>query len=87
MRNATNIWMRLRKEEKGQDLTEHALLLVVTVLTAIASMQSLAAQISGVFSTASGACLQQVRNGVDSDIRNGNWMFSGSWNPDCGFRG
>jgi Flp pilus assembly pilin Flp len=45
--------MRLWKEEKGQDLTEYALLLVLIVLAAIASMKTLASNISGVFSTAS----------------------------------
>jgi len=45
--------MRLWKEEKGQDLTEYALLLVLIALAAVAAMQTLASQISGVFSTAS----------------------------------
>jgi Flp pilus assembly pilin Flp len=47
--------MRLWKEEKGQDLTEYALLLVLIALASVAAMQSLAGQISGVFSTASGS--------------------------------
>jgi pilus assembly protein Flp/PilA len=53
MKNAKSIWLRLWKEEEGQDLTEYALLLVLIALAAVASMQSLASQISGVFSTAS----------------------------------
>jgi pilus assembly protein Flp/PilA len=55
MRNAKNVWMRLWKEEKGQDLTEYALLLVLIALASVAAMQSLASNISGVFSTASGS--------------------------------
>jgi pilus assembly protein Flp/PilA len=55
MRSARNTWMRLWREEKGQDLTEYALLLVLIALAAVASMQTLASQISGVFSTASGS--------------------------------
>jgi Flp pilus assembly pilin Flp len=55
MRNARNTWMRMWREEKGQDLTEYALLLVLIALASVAAMQSLATQINGVFSTASGS--------------------------------
>jgi pilus assembly protein Flp/PilA len=47
-----SLFIRLWKEEQGQDLTEYALLLVLIALAAIASMQSLATQIIAVFSTA-----------------------------------
>jgi pilus assembly protein Flp/PilA len=50
-----NTWMRLWKEEKGQDLTEYALLLVLIALAAIASIQSLGSAVTGVFSTATGS--------------------------------
>lgn len=53
MRIGKNIWTRLWKEEQGQDLTEYALLLVLIALAAVAAMQSLASNISGVFSNAS----------------------------------
>ncbi len=43
---------RLWKEEDGQDLTEYGLLLVLIALASIASMNSLASAINGVFSTA-----------------------------------
>jgi pilus assembly protein Flp/PilA len=42
---------RLWKEEKGQDLTEYALLLVLLTLAAVGSLQSLALAINGVFSS------------------------------------
>jgi pilus assembly protein Flp/PilA len=48
-----SLFIRLWKEEEGQDLTEYALLLVLIALAAIASMKTLASNISGVFSTAS----------------------------------
>jgi pilus assembly protein Flp/PilA len=44
--------MRLWKEDEGQDLTEYALLLVLIALSAITAMNSLATQISNVFSNA-----------------------------------
>jgi pilus assembly protein Flp/PilA len=44
--------MRLWKEDEGQDLTEYALLLVLIALSAITAMNSLAKQISNVFSNA-----------------------------------
>ena len=43
---------RLWKEEEGQDLTEYALLMVLLVLVAVASMQLLGKTISDVFSNA-----------------------------------
>ncbi len=43
---------RLWNEEEGQDLTEYGLVLVLIALAAIASMQTLANAINGVFSTA-----------------------------------
>jgi pilus assembly protein Flp/PilA len=46
------LWMRLWKEEKGQDLTEYALLLVLIALAAVAAMNNLATSISGAFSNA-----------------------------------
>lgn len=46
------ILVRWWREEKGQDLTECALLLVVVALAAIASMNTLANAITTVFSTA-----------------------------------
>jgi pilus assembly protein Flp/PilA len=48
-----NLFMRLWKEEEGQDLTEYALLLVLIALVAIAVMSGLGAQIKSVFSNAS----------------------------------
>ncbi len=53
MSNEKGIWMRLWKEEEGQDLTEYALLLVLIALAAVAAMKGLATSINGVFSTAS----------------------------------
>lgn len=47
------LFQRLWKEEKGQDLTEYGLLLVLVALAAITSMQSLASAISTVFGSAS----------------------------------
>jgi pilus assembly protein Flp/PilA len=44
---------RLWHEDKGQDLTEYALLMVLVALVAIATMQTLGTTISGVFSNAS----------------------------------
>jgi len=43
---------RLWREEKGQDLTEYALLMVLIALVAIASMQTIGTTISNVFSNA-----------------------------------
>jgi len=47
-----NLFVRLWKEEKGQDLTEYGLLLVLVALAAITTMKTLAAAISNVFSNA-----------------------------------
>jgi len=44
---------RLWKEEQGQDLVEYALLIVLVALALVASVQSLASAISGVFASAS----------------------------------
>ena len=43
---------RLWREEKGQDLTEYALLLVLVALVAFASMNTLGTTISTVFANA-----------------------------------
>jgi len=43
---------RLWREEKGQDLTEYALLMVLIALVAIASIQKIGTTISNVFSNA-----------------------------------
>ena len=47
-----SVFVRLWKEEEGQDLTEYGLLLVLVALAAIATMQSLASALSNVFSNA-----------------------------------
>ncbi len=47
-----NVFLRLWKEEEGQDLTEYALLLVLLSLAAVASLGALATAINGVFSEA-----------------------------------
>jgi len=44
---------RLWNDEQGQDLTEYALLVVLISLVAIASMQTMGATISDVFTAAS----------------------------------
>ncbi len=46
------LWMRIWKEEEGQDLTEYALLLVLIALAAVTAMGNLATAISAVFSNA-----------------------------------
>jgi Flp pilus assembly pilin Flp len=48
-----SILRRLWSEEKGQDLTEYALLLVLLSLAAVATLGSLASTIQNVFSNAS----------------------------------
>jgi len=48
-----NLLKRLRQEEKGQDLVEYGLLLVLVSLGAVAAMGSLASAISGAFGSAS----------------------------------
>jgi len=50
-----NLFVRLWKEEKGQDLTEYGLLLVLVALAAITTMKTLASAISNVFSNAAGS--------------------------------
>ncbi len=45
--------------QEGQDLTEYALLLILIALSAVAAMNNLATQISGVFSDAA-ASLQNA---------------------------
>jgi len=47
-----NLFVRLWKEEEGQDLTEYGLLLVLVALAAITTMKTLASAISNVFSNA-----------------------------------
>ena len=47
-----NMFLRLWKEEEGQDLTEYALLLVLLSLAAVASLSALATAINKVFSQA-----------------------------------
>jgi pilus assembly protein Flp/PilA len=47
-----NVFLRLWKEQEGQDLTEYALLLVLLSLAAVASLGALATAINGVFSSA-----------------------------------
>jgi len=46
------LMLRLYSEEAGQDLTEYALLLVLVALVAAATMKTLGATISNVFSNA-----------------------------------
>jgi len=43
------LFLRLWKEEAGQDLTEYALLLVLISLSAIATMDKIAASVEKVF--------------------------------------
>jgi pilus assembly protein Flp/PilA len=50
-----NLFVRLWKEEEGQDLTEYGLLLVLIALAAVAAMGKLASAISQVFVNASGS--------------------------------
>jgi pilus assembly protein Flp/PilA len=47
-----NFFVRLWKEDEGQDLTEYALLLVLLSLAAIGALGTLATAINNVFSTA-----------------------------------
>jgi pilus assembly protein Flp/PilA len=47
------IFMRLLKEEEGQDLTEYGLLVVFIALALIAGMKALASGISQAFANAS----------------------------------
>ena len=50
-----NMFMRLWKEEEGQDLTEYALLLALIAVTMVATLQALATKIQGVFGAATAA--------------------------------
>ena len=50
-----NLFMRLWKEEEGQDLTEYALLLVLIALAATAAMSAVGKAVSTVFNNASGS--------------------------------
>jgi len=47
-----NILMRLWKEEEGQDLLEYALLIVLIVLVAAATINPLGTSIAGIFTKA-----------------------------------
>jgi len=47
-----NLFVRLWKEEEGQDLTEYGLLLVLIALAAITTMKTLASAVANVFSNA-----------------------------------
>ena len=47
-----NLLQRLWKEEKGQDLTEYALLLVLLSLAAVGSLSGLATAINSTFGKA-----------------------------------
>lgn len=47
-----NLMMRLWQEEKGQDLTEYALLLTLIALATVAAMGSLANAIGNAFGAA-----------------------------------
>ena len=47
-----NLMKRLWQEERGQDLTEYALLLVLIALAAISFLDNLASAINNVFSNA-----------------------------------
>jgi pilus assembly protein Flp/PilA len=53
MKQMKNFMKRLWLEEEGQDLTEYGLLLALLAVAAIASMNTLATAIKGVFSAAS----------------------------------
>jgi pilus assembly protein Flp/PilA len=48
-----DLFLRLWKDESGQDLTEYALLLVLIALAAITTMSTLANAIKTVYTTAS----------------------------------
>jgi Flp pilus assembly pilin Flp len=50
-----NLFVTLWQEEKGQDLTEYALLLIMVSLASMAAMSSLGHLVSSVFSNASGS--------------------------------
>ena len=50
-----NLLKRLWQEEKGQDLVEYALLVVLIALVAVASLQTIGTTISSVFTNATTA--------------------------------
>jgi pilus assembly protein Flp/PilA len=50
--NMKNLFLRLWKEEEGQDLVEYGLLLVLVSLAAIAGMKGLATAINSSFGSA-----------------------------------
>ena len=47
-----NLFLRLWKEEDGQDLVEYALLLVLMALAAVGSIGGLATAVNGTFANA-----------------------------------
>ncbi len=47
-----NLFVKLWRDEEGQDLTEYALLLVLLSLAAIGSLSTIATAINGVFANA-----------------------------------
>ena len=47
-----NLFVRLWREEEGQDLTEYALLVVLLALAAVAGIKGLATAISSTFANA-----------------------------------
>jgi len=47
-----NLFMRLWKEEEGQDLVEYGLLLALIALAAIASVTTISHAVSDIFSSA-----------------------------------
>jgi pilus assembly protein Flp/PilA len=47
-------WIRLWRDEEGQDLTEYALLLVLLTLAAVGSLGTLASAVNGVFNNVAG---------------------------------
>jgi pilus assembly protein Flp/PilA len=44
-----NRWLRVLREDDGQDLVEYALIIALIMLGAVASLNSLVAKITGVF--------------------------------------
>ena len=60
-----NTYLRLWKEEEGQDLVEYALLVVLISLAAVAAMKGLASGISDAFSNAA-ANLTEIAGGNGS---------------------
>jgi Flp pilus assembly pilin Flp len=52
MKKLKNMFRRLWKEERGQDLVEYALLMVLLVLTAVATLQTLGQALTTTFQNA-----------------------------------